>query len=90
MIETIGLIAAFLTTISFLPQALKTFKTKDVSAISLPMFVCQDIGVACWIFYAIKMHSMPLLLANMVILPLVLIITYLKIKFNQPYQNQTA
>ena len=44
--DLIGTLAACLTTFSFIPQALKTFRTKDVSGISLSMYGCFTVGVA--------------------------------------------
>ncbi len=46
-IEIIGLIAAFLTTAAFLPQVYKTWKTKDVSSLSLPMLLCFLLVLSC-------------------------------------------
>lgn len=62
--ETIGFLAAILTTISFLPQAVKTIKTKDTSSISLTMYVLFTIGVLCWLVYGIYILDWALLLAN--------------------------
>jgi MtN3 and saliva related transmembrane protein len=50
-IDTIGYIAAVLTTGSFLPQAIHTFQTKDVSGISLTMYSAFTLGIMLWLVY---------------------------------------
>ena len=65
-IEFFGYFAAVLTTLAFLPQLIKTLKTKkaeDVSLITLIMFLT---GVLSWIIYGYKISSTPILLANVV------------------------
>ena len=82
-IEIFGYIAAVLTTAAFLPQLIKTLKTKkadDVSLITLIMFI---IGVLCWIIYGYKISSIPILLANLITLILNLLILISKIYFSK-------
>ena len=65
-IEFFGYLAAILTTAAFLPQLIKTIKTKkaeDVSLITLIMFIC---GVCFWIIYGYKISSIPILTANLI------------------------
>ena len=65
-IEFFGYLAAILTTAAFLPQLIKTLKTKkaeDVSSLTLIMFIC---GVGSWIFYGYKISSSPILVANII------------------------
>jgi MtN3 and saliva related transmembrane protein len=64
MIDTIGYIAAILTTISFLPQALKTIKTRDTSGISLLMYAVFSTGVFLWFIYGVSILDFPILIAN--------------------------
>ena len=52
-VELIGLLAAFLTTSAFLPQVYKTWKTKDVTALSLTMLLIFFVGVLLWLLYGI-------------------------------------
>jgi len=83
-VEIFGYIAAILTTAAFLPQLIKTLKTKkaeDVSLITLIMFI---IGVLCWIIYGYKISSIPILLANLITLILNLLILISKIYFSKP------
>lgn len=64
MIEIVGFIAALLTTTSFLPQAIKTIKTKDTAALSLWMYAIFTSGIFCWLIYGFLIASIPLILAN--------------------------
>ncbi|MEM0359748.1 MAG: SemiSWEET transporter [Candidatus Diapherotrites archaeon] len=78
--ELLGFAAGFLTTISFLPQAVKAWKTKSTRDISLPMYILFVLGVFCWVVYGFIINSLPLLAANIVTLLLALFILFLKIK----------
>ena len=80
MIEVIGLIAAFCTTISFLPQALQTTKTRHTKDISLPMYTVLTVGVCLWLIYGLFIHSTPVIAANAVTLVLASWILFLKLK----------
>ena len=87
-IEIFGYIAAILTTAAFLPQLIKTLKTKkadDVSLITLIMFI---IGVLCWIIYGYKISSIPILIANLITLLLNFLILISKIYFSKSYSKR--
>lgn len=60
----IGYVAAFLTTVSFLPQALKTIKTRNTEGISVLMYLCMVAGVFCWLLYGIALGDAALIVAN--------------------------
>ncbi len=79
--ELFGYIAAFLTSVSFIPQALKTIRTRDTQGISLLMYAIFSIGVLCWFIYGIAMKDLPILLANGVTLCFALIILFFKIRY---------
>lgn len=64
----IGYTAAFLTTVSFVPQAYKTYKTRDTSGISLSMYSLFVLGIMAWLGYGILLVSWPMILANSVTL----------------------
>lgn len=64
MITIIGFIAAILTTSAFIPQALKTIKTKDTSGISLLMYVLFTIGIFGWFIYGLLITDYALIFAN--------------------------
>jgi MtN3 and saliva related transmembrane protein len=79
-IETIGYIAAALTTLSFAPQAWLTFRTRDVSGVSLGMHSAMVSGVALWLVYGLRIGSWPLVMANSVTLSLAGSILLMKLR----------
>ena len=66
----VGYAAGFLTTISFIPQALKIHKSRSARDISLPMFVAFAVGVALWLAYGILKGEIPIIVWNAVTLAL--------------------
>lgn len=80
-ITILGSIAAILTTSSFLPQMLKTWRTKSVKDISLVMLLCFNTGILLWLIYGISLKALPIILANAVTLIFNLIILWLKIRY---------
>jgi MtN3 and saliva related transmembrane protein len=81
-IEWIGLAAALLTTIAFVPQLLKIYATKSGRDVSLRMFLIFATGVALWLAYGVLIGSLPIVLANSVTLVLALTIIGLKIRYS--------
>jgi MtN3 and saliva related transmembrane protein len=81
MNDLIGYIAACLTTLSFLPQALHTFRTRDVRGISLGMYALFTSGVALWLVYGLLLAAWPIVVANAVTLVLALAILVMKLRF---------
>lgn len=79
-IEIAGLVAAFCTTVSFLPQAWKTIKTKETEGISLRMYSIFTIGTLLWLTYGIFTNNLPVILANAVTSALAAIILFYKVK----------
>ena len=65
-IDLFGFSAAFLTTIAFIPQLYKTWQTKSAEDVSLIMLILFIIGLICWIIYGLKIHSIPIFVANIV------------------------
>ena len=80
-IELIGFIAAALTTSSFIPQAIKTFRSRDTQSISLGMYVIFTIGIACWLAYGVMLESWPMIIANLITLSLAAAILGMKLRF---------
>ena len=80
-IDAIGSIAAVLTTASFVPQAWHSFKTRDVSGISLSMYSVFTLGVALWLLYGVLLQSWPLMVANSITLVLATAILGMKLRF---------
>lgn len=79
--ELIGYAAAILTTVSFVPQAILTLRTRNVSGISLGMYSCFTAGVALWLVYGISLGQWPLILANAITLALASVILLTKIRY---------
>jgi MtN3 and saliva related transmembrane protein len=79
--DLIGFAAAALTTASFLPQAWHTFRTRDVSGISLGMYACFTLGVFLWLIYGLIVGAWPIVVANAITLMLALGILVMKLRF---------
>ncbi len=78
----IGICAASLTTISFLPQVIKAWKTKQTSDLSLLMVVLLLLGVFLWLVYGLMLKQSPIILANSVTLVLAITLLGLKLKYS--------
>lgn len=78
--EALGMVAAVLTTASFLPQVYKTWKTKDTQSLSLTMYVCFFIGIVLWLIYGIHIDSLPMILANGITVISTFVLIVLKLK----------
>jgi MtN3 and saliva related transmembrane protein len=78
----IGYLAAFGTTISFLPQAVKTIKTKNTSGISLPMYALFTVGTLFWLLYGIDIGSYQVTIANAITFAFALIILVYKVRYH--------
>ena len=83
MNDLIGYAAAGLTTLSFLPQAWHTFRTRDVSGISLGMYATFTTGVALWLAYGLLVAAWPVVAANAVTLLLALAILVMKLRYGR-------
>ena len=81
--EPVGFAAAFLTTASFVPQAWLTFRTRDVSGISLGMYGAFTLGVALWLLYGLSLRAWPVVVANAITLALALAILVMKLRFGR-------
>jgi MtN3 and saliva related transmembrane protein len=81
----IGYGAAFFTTAAFIPQAYQSWKTRDLSGISLPMYSMFSMGVALWLAYGILIGSTPVIIANTITFFLSFIVLLLKIS---QYRNK--
>ena len=77
----LGLIAASLTTLSFVPQVVKTWKMKETRDISLSMFVLLAVGIILWTVYGFIIQDLPVILANCVSFILTAIIIFFKVKY---------
>jgi MtN3 and saliva related transmembrane protein len=81
--DLIGSLAACLTTVSFVPQAWLSFKTRDVSGVSLLMYSVFTAGVALWLAYGLLLGSWPMVIANTITLILALMILGMKLMYGR-------
>ena len=78
--EIIGLVAGFLTTLAFVPQVYKVWKTKSTESLSLPMYLIFFTGVILWLIYGLHLKSLPMILANSITAVLALGLIILKLR----------
>lgn len=79
MLDLIGYIAAFCTTIAFVPQAMTVWKTGSTRDLSLAMFLIFTVGVSLWLVYGVMLGSWPITLANIFTLVLAGYILFMKL-----------
>lgn len=83
ILDVVGIIAGTITTISFMPQVIKAWKSKSVKDISLGMYTLFSVGIIFWILYGFMVNSIPIIAANSATLALTGVIIFLKIKHNK-------
>ncbi|BAQ61902.1 hypothetical protein GM3708_2308 [Geminocystis sp. NIES-3708] len=81
LVTIIGLMAGFLTTISFLPQVIKTWKSQSAKDLSLSMFLSFCIGVFLWLIYGILQTDIPIIISNLITLILAGTILFFKLTY---------
>jgi MtN3 and saliva related transmembrane protein len=79
--ELLGFLAGTLTTISFVPQVFKAWRTKRCDDLSWGMLVAFSTGVSLWLIYGVQIWAPPIIAANAVTLALLIVIMVLKIKY---------
>ena len=82
-LDILGLVAACFTTSSFVPQVWRTWRTRDVSGISLATYVVITIGLALWLLYGLLRDDIPLVVANSIMVVLTAAISAMKIAFSK-------
>jgi MtN3 and saliva related transmembrane protein len=80
-LTTLGLAAGLLTTIAYLPQVIKTWKSKSAQDLSWSMLIVLCIGIVLWLVYGFSVQDVPVIAANILTLLLVSIILVLKIRY---------
>jgi MtN3 and saliva related transmembrane protein len=81
--QILGLVAGACTTIAFLPQVIKTWKTRTAKDLSLGMFSFFCFGVLLWLIYGIMMRDIPVIVANLFTLVLASTLLYFKLSFKE-------
>ena len=82
-IQLLGMAYGSISAITFLPQVIKTWKTKSASDISLLMFAFATISVIMWLVYGIILGDIPIIYTNSLVLICSLIMLYFKFKFKK-------
>ena len=82
IVSIFGYLAAILTTLSFLPQAIKTIREKNTEGISFIMYSMFTAGVLLWLIYGLFIKDIPIIVANFITLILALTILVLKVKYS--------
>ncbi len=80
-LEWFGYLAATCTTLAFVPQAVKTIRSRDTHGISLWMYVVFTFGIACWFLYGLFLDSWPMIVSNAVTFLLAALILRMKLKY---------
>ncbi len=80
-IQVTGFAAATLTTAAFVPQVLKTWKSKSAENLSLGMFLMFCTGVFLWLVYGLAHTDVPMIISNTVTFLLAMILLYFKLRF---------
>jgi MtN3 and saliva related transmembrane protein len=79
--EIVGLLAALLTTASFVPQVYKTWKSKSVDSLSLTMYLVFFVGIVLWLIYGIHLNSLSMIIANSITAVLALLLIIFKLRY---------
>lgn len=85
--DLLGFLAGTFTTIAFLPQVIKTWKSKSAEDVSFVMFVFFIVGVLLWCIYGWELHSVPIIIANTITFALAGTILILKVIFENPREG---
>lgn len=85
---TLGLVAGILTTIAYLPQLIKTWKSKSADDLSWTMLIVLCTGIILWLVYGFYIQDIPIIAANIVTFIFASIILVLKIKYKSEDRSQ--
>lgn len=79
--QLLGLVAGTFTTAAFVPQVIKTWRSKSTRDISLGMFAVFSAGLVLWLFYGAMIDAWPIIIANAITLVMSLTILYFKLRY---------
>jgi MtN3 and saliva related transmembrane protein len=89
-IDLLGTAAGTLTTISFVPQVVKTWRSRSGGDISTGMFLLFSLGVLLWLIYGLWIEALPIVIANGITLLLALTILWLKYRYRHPHRPERS
>lgn len=81
VVESLGILAATVTTVCWLPQAVRVVRTRETKAISLWTYAAFAVGIVLWLTYGLLIGNLPLIGANAVSLVLTLVILTMKLRY---------
>jgi MtN3 and saliva related transmembrane protein len=79
----IGYLAGTLTTVSFLPQVIRSYTTRSTRDISFKMLILFGAGMLLWTIYGILVNSLPIIAANVITFVLVVVLVAMKVHYNK-------
>ena len=85
----LGLLAGMLTTVGFIPQIVKGFRTKRMSDVSLTMPILLSMGMALWFFYGVILGDIPIMLWNLISLGLNLVVIFLILRYRREVKESS-
>lgn len=88
VVPAIGFVAGSLTTLAYLPQALHSFRTRSVRDISMTMLVSLNVGLLLWVVYGFWIHSLPLVLTNVLTFLLAFPLLVMKVRFREVHSRE--
>lgn len=80
-VDILGYSAGVITSLTFLPQVIKTWKVKSARDISLLMFVIAAVNEVMWIIYGVLIDNWVIILTNIIVLSMALTMIYFKLRF---------
>ena len=89
-IELLGCMAGVLTSVAYFPQILKLLKTKQVAGISIPMYFCLLTGCSLWFIYGVTIHSVALIIFNVINILFIFTIIVLSVKYQKVSSNNLS
>lgn len=82
-VEIVGIAAGALSCTTFLPQVVKTYKSKSAKGVSLLMFIIAAVSTFLWLVYGILINSFSLIFTNAIVVSLSLVMLFLKVKYRK-------
>lgn len=86
--DAIGIVAGVLTTLAFVPQVIRVWRTRSARDLSLASFAIFTAGVALWMLYGVAIEALPVIVANAVTLVLAAAILVMKLAFDRPKRRR--
>ena len=89
-VDLLGFAAGTLTTVSFIPQVHKAWRTRSCTDLSLGMLLAFGVGIFLWLMYGLVLWATPIIAANAVTLALILVLLWMKLKYGPGRIKETG